>query len=162
MKLQDVVAQVLAFFKGILSISMYFVVSYSLYNLGYEMIDGHFEVNKSYKLHKADATIHVQEAEKVDTIVEISKENIKKADEEQRISEKVGFFCYIFSGCCRKNIQLKGQIEFYRLARDYIDERLDVMNILMLTDKFERLVEMTLSEEQQIELQRKHSANKHN
>ena len=162
MKLQDVVTQVLAFFKGIFSICMYFVVSYALFKLTDEMIDGYFEVNKNYKVNKPGANIHVQEADKVDTIVNNSSGKIKKSDVNQGFNEKIWFLAFSFSGWYRQSVEQKSRIEFFKQARDFIDGRLDVMNILMLTDKFEKLVEMALSEEQQIELQSKHSVNKLN
>ena len=158
MKFQDVLAQVSAFVKGIVQIFLFFAVSYASYYMMSEMMEGYFGLEKA-RLDNQILSIDVNNAEKVDTIVNTSATNMKiKAAKEKELGQ-LGFLMYVLSCLCRRSSAAKSKEEFFRLAKDHIDRRLDVMSLLKLFDKFERLVEKTLSEEDQLELQRSHSVN---
>ena len=124
-----------------------------------EMIEGYFGLEpRVVEVMKPNLSIQMNNVEKIDTIVNSSSASIKKAKET--LSGHVGFIMFFISGWCRQSAHAKSQVEFLRLARDHIDKRLDVMSLLQLMDKFERLVEKTLSEEDKLELGRSHSVNK--
>ena len=64
---------------------------------------------------------------------------------EERV-EKYGFFSFIYE-CFQKRRDQLGNVKFFKAAEKFIDERMDVMSILYLYEKVERLGELTLSEE---------------
>ena len=157
MKFQDVLAQVSAFVKGIMQILLFFAVSYASYYMMREMMTGYFGLQLSeVKLAKPNISFDANNVEKIDTIVNTSTLNMKK----QTASRQLGYLMFVFSCWFRQNTKTKNQIEFYRIAKDHIDRRLDVMSLLKLLEKFDRLVEKMLSQEDQLDLQRSHSINK--
>ena len=157
MKFQDVLAQVSAFVKGIMQIFLFFAVSYASYYMMREMITGYFGLELSeVELAKPSTSVDAKNVQKVDTIVNTSILNKKT----ERTTGQLGYLMFVFFSWRRQNTNVKSQAEFFRLAKDYIDRRLDVMSLLQLLDKFDRLVERTLTEEIQIDLQRIHSINK--
>ena len=158
MKLQDVIAQVSAFVKGVFSIMLFYAVTYALYHLNCKMINNYFRVVID-KDSKVNHSINTSKACKVHTIVGTSAVEGKNEKQSQTIFAPVGFFSYAFLSWYKKSKEQKNRLEFYKLAIEYIDKRLDILSLLSLSDHFEKLVEMTLSEEQQMELHDKRSLN---
>ena len=159
MKFQDVLAQVSAFVKGIVQIFFFFAASYASYYMMSEMMTGYFGLERvAVEIVKPSKLIGAKDVEKVDTIVNSSTANIKK--NKETVSGQLGYLMFVFSCWSKQNAQTKSSLEFYRMAKDHIEKRLDVISLLKLLDGFDRLVEKTLSEEDQLDLQGSHSINK--
>ena len=65
---------------------------------------------------------------------------------EKKEVMNVGFFSYYLT-CFNRTTQGEKSREFFRVARRFIDERLDVIALLHLYERLERLTKLTLNEE---------------
>ena len=138
MKLPDVFAQVAGTMKPIMINFMFFMTLYNLFQRDKLLVDQLFEQAEDKKQSKVQVDTFVGESK-----VEESTVNIKKP---KKIVTP-GFFVY-YSLICHKNSESLNGKKFYDAAKDYIERKMDVRALFELHERFNNLIELTLTEEQ--------------
>ena len=140
MRIQDVGAQVSGFAKVFISSATLVYVVFAVYRRDQLLIRSAFDVDESKVEKKAEsqpiANNTIVGSSSGDTKVEVANTAVRM----------IGFFQF-YMRCCRKTSESERSAEFFKLARQYIDQRLDVTTILTLHEKVERLAQLSLSEE---------------
>ena len=146
MRLQDVAAQISSFVKAFLSCVVLLYYAIIVHRRYQAIITDIFDIKEVSDLDKAAVSQPVVEGTIVDSVVGDSKVHVG--------AKKVGQlgFCSYFFGCGLESGVRRNSISFFKEARRFIDERLDVSAILHIYERIERLAELTLSDEEAREL----------
>ena len=144
MKLSEVISRVAGTMSPIIVIFSVVISIYNRFFSDYELIQEMFD--NFLKPAKTETQLN--------TIVNESKseEQPVKVEELKEIPE-LSFFSYYF-WVCRQRTSLLRSREFFKRAREYKTEKLDVKSLLDHYEKFQKLSEMTLTNEQLEELVR--------
>ena len=142
MKLQDLMALIGGTIKIIVSVNFFFARLVAIYLRQRALIEDYFELKREMKENVPAINSIVTSSAEVKV-----KENIKGAT-------SIGFFEWYIS-CGRPSAVRQGTLLFYRKANEYIGERMDVCSILELFEKFSRLSEAVLTEDQMHEFSSK-------
>ena len=145
MKLPTVISQVAGTINPIILIFALCISSYNRFCSDYQLIEEMFDT--IWKPFKVEVSVN--------SIVEESKGN--KSAVKMKVHKEatqLSFFSYYFKVCGQTGDMLRSR-EFFRLAREFIAVKLDVRTIIDFYEKFDKLSEMTMSDEQLDELVRK-------
>ena len=138
-KVQDVIAVSINFIKSCAAACYLINIYFSTGNRTKKLIEKLFDT----KTDQVEQSLEM----KVNTVV--SKVNLK---ELKKPEEQVGWIERIIF-CCRKKIISKSSKEFFMQGEKYIANCFEVVSIIQLFKNFEKLKEMTLTEEEKEELE---------
>ena len=140
-KVQQVAANVGGAIKAIMLIANFINRKLATFELNKKVVNELFE-QKKMNLEPFDSKIQAN------TIVTASKfSKNEKNDEEMEI----GFFDYYFSFCRKSTVNLSG-IKLLIKGKEYISRRLDVIYLLTTYLKFDKLIDMVLTEDQKADI----------
>ena len=139
MRIQDVGAQVSGFAKVFVSFATMAYLVFAHYKRDQLLIRSTFDVDNSGS-EKNVENLPVA----INNIVDSSLGDSKVIATKTTV-QMIGFFEY-YKPCSRNTSEGQRSAEFFKLARQYIDQRLDVTTILTLHEKVERLAQLALSE----------------
>ena len=142
MKMQDVMALVGGTVKLVVTVNFFLAKLVAVFLRQKALVEEYFETKQHMK----------EEVPLVNSIVSSSVE--VKVKKNNKAESTIGFFEWYLT-CARQSAVRKGTLAFYRKASDYISERMDVCSILDIFEKFQRLSEAVLTEEQLNELSSK-------
>ena len=144
-KLPEVISRVTGSLSSIIVCFTFLVVLYNGFLRDSLLINSLFDVSQT-KPH----SVVVQ----VDSLVDSSKvEDSKVEAKPPKEDINLSFFAF-YLRVCRRSADFARNSAFFVTARSYIAEKMDVRTILELQDKFTKLCDYTLTEEQKEEIQR--------
>ena len=142
MKLSDIFAQVAGIMKPIMIAIVFFMTFYNSFERDSYLIRNLFD-RIDYSLSKNDT--------KIDVLVVAAKVEDSKIEEVKKKEVTLGFFNYYFC-TFRQSVDEVVNMAFFKNARQYISKKIDVQELFKFYEKFEKLIEITLNEEQLLEL----------
>ena len=140
MRIQDVGAQVSGFAKVFVSFTTMVYLVFAHYKRDQLLIRSAFDVDNSDLKKNVENQLVA-----INTIVDLSLGDSKVTDTKTTV-QMIGFFEF-YMRSCRNTSEDQRSAKFFKLARQYIDQRLDVTTILTLDEKVDRLAHLMLNEE---------------
>ena len=138
MKLSEVISRVAGSMSPIIVYISFLAVFYNRFYNDLELIKALFETNSKRK-----------DKAQVNTIVDASNvEGSKIAVAPSKEEVQLSFFAYYFLVCRQSSSSLRSR-EIFKIAREFIAEKMDVRWIVEFNEKFSKLCQMTLTNEQQ-------------
>ena len=148
MQLQDLIAQVGGTIKAIILFFSSIINFYVVYQRDLFLLDHVFGVFKNPQSKITPETTKISQevsSQKVNTLVKIS--------EKINLVPKLSFVTYYFRCCFKQSKEVDEFSNVIRRGRSYVSERLDILYFLKIFEKFEKMKELVLTEDQINELE---------